>query len=60
MTNEAVNLGRMWYCNNGSTCYGPISIEEVRQLALRRAFGSSDLLWRKGMVGWVDGLKPSF
>ena len=57
MTNEAVNLGRMWYCNNGSTCYGPISIEEVRQLALRRAFGSSDLLWRKGMVGWVDATK---
>ena len=57
MTNEAVNLGRMWYCNNGSTCYGPISIEEVRQLALRRALGSADLLWRKGMVGWVDATK---
>ena len=57
MVDKEVIKERMWYCNNGNTCYGPISIEEVRQLALRRAFGSSDLLWRKGMVGWVDATK---
>ena len=57
MVDKEVNKERMWYCNNGNTCYGPISIEELRQLALRRAFGSSDLLWRKGMVGWVDATK---
>ena len=57
MVDKEVIKERMWYCNNGTTCYGPISIEEVRQLALRRAFGSSDLLWRKGMVGWVDATK---
>lgn len=57
MVNIKVNEERMWYCNNGNTCYGPISIKEVQQLARRRAFGSSDLLWRKGMVGWVDATK---
>ena len=57
MTNEAVNLGRVWYCNTGDTCYGPITIEEVRHLAGQRTLGAYDLLWRKGMVGWVDATK---
>ena len=57
MVDKEVNKERMWYCNNGNTCYGPISIEELRQLALRRAFGSSDLLWRKGLVGWANATK---
>jgi len=57
MTNEAVNLGRVWYCNTGDTCYGPITIEEVRHLAGQRTLGESDLLWRKGLVGWANATK---
>jgi TM2 domain-containing membrane protein YozV len=42
-----------WYYATGGIQHGPISWEELRSLADSGQLGPDDLVWKKGMNGWV-------
>ncbi len=54
----------LWYYGDGEQRHGPVSLHDLRRLALAGQLQPSDLVWRQGMAEWaaaadVDGLLPA-
>ena len=43
-----------WYYASGGKTFGPISAEELQELARSGGLSASDLVWREGMTDWVS------
>ncbi len=53
-----------WYYAHAGKRFGPITTEQLRDLALIWQISRDDLVWRRGMSEWrhageVDGLLPA-
>ena len=53
-----------WYYTENRKRRGPVSDEQLKQLALSCQLKPTDLVWRKGMTGWqqaseIEGLIPA-
>ena len=44
-----------WYYAKGGTRYGPVSMDQLKELAARGRLGPDDLVWREGLETWVRG-----
>ena len=42
-----------WYYAKGGTRYGPVSMDQLKELAARGKLGPDDLVWREGLETWV-------
>ena len=54
----------LWYYGDGEQRHGPVSLHDLRRLALAGQLQPSDLVWRQGMAEWaaaadVDRLLPA-
>jgi hypothetical protein len=44
------------YSRDGQT-FGPVSVEQLRELAARGQLGGNDLIWKEGMAEWVPAAR---
>lgn len=57
-------MAAQWHYSKGGERHGPVSSDQLRQLAASGQLGPTDLVWRDGMAEWqkassVKGLFPS-
>ncbi len=43
-----------WYYGQGDKEMGPVSSEELRELAVSGKLGPHDMIWKEGMPNWVE------
>jgi serine/threonine protein kinase len=56
-------MADQWFYSRGGQQFGPVSAEQLKQLAASRQLAPTDLLWKEGMKDWaqariVRGLFP--
>ena len=50
-------MANQWYYSKNNQRQGPISAEQLKQLATSGQLQPSDLVWKEGMGQWVEGRK---
>ncbi len=50
-------MNKTWYYRRNDTQLGPVSVEELRQLAVSGQLSPTDLVWNEGMAEWAPASK---